>query len=111
MSARPTKIREDDLAPWRETRVATGLMRFELLDGSEWRGNYATRRAAMADAELFAAKRGHQVRWARTDSGDTVGHANAAAADAVPNDLPFTVRERAGVKWAHSRRGVPYKKL
>jgi len=80
-------------------------MRFELLDGSEWRGNYATRRAAMADAELFAAKRGHQVRWARTESGDTVGHA-----DAAPNDSPFTVRERAGVKWAHSGKSVPYQK-
>ena len=99
------------MAAWRETRIATGLMRFELLDGSEWRGNYATRRAAMADAELIAAKRGHQVRWARTESGDTVGHADAVPADAVPNDSPFTVRERAGVKWAHSRRGVPYQKI
>jgi hypothetical protein len=80
-------------------------MRFELLDGTEWRGNYATRRAAMADAELIAAKRGHQVRWARSESGETIGHPATA-----PTECPFTVRERAGVKWAHSRRAVPYQK-
>jgi hypothetical protein len=80
-------------------------MRFELFDGAEWRGNYATRRAAMADAELFAAKRGHQVRWARSESGETIGHP-----DAVSSGCSFTVRERAGVKWAHSRRAVPYQK-
>ena len=80
-------------------------MRFELFDGSEWRGNYATRRAAMADAELFAAKRGHQVRWARTETGETVGHPHD-----VPSDSPFTVRERAGVKWSHSPKAVPYRK-
>ena len=93
------------LSQWRETRIGTGLMRFELFDGSEWRGNYATRRAAMADAELIAAKRGHQVRWARTETGETIGHAGA-----VPTDSPFTVRERAGVKWAHARKIVPYQK-
>jgi len=65
-------------------------MRFELLDGPDWRGDYATRRAAMADAELIAAKRGQIVRWARDDTRGTVG-------SPVPTNgsATFTIRARS----------------
>ena len=49
------------------------MRQFELLEGEKWRGNYGTRRAAMADAELLAAKRGQTVRWVRIDGGATAG--------------------------------------
>ena len=65
-------------------------MRFELLDGPDWRGDYATRRAAMADAELIAAKRGQTVTWARDEGRGTVGNP-------VPlnGTEPFTIRARS----------------
>jgi hypothetical protein len=59
-------------------------MRFELLAGDEWVGQYPSRRVAMADAELRAAKRGQRVRWSRRDAdGQTLGHLEPETTDAV----------------------------
>lgn len=75
------------------------LMRFELMEGEAWRGDYSTRRAAMADAELFAAKRGQRVRWQR-DHADatTIGYGQPAA-----DCLPFTIRHLAAVPFSRGR--------
>ena len=64
-------------------------MRFELLQGEDWRGDYPTRRAAMADAELIAAKHGQAVEWARDDNRDTIGALLPGAGTSA-----FTVRVR-----------------
>jgi hypothetical protein len=64
--------------------------RYELLEGEQWRGGYATRRAAMADAERLAAKRGQTVHWARLSEAAVVGIPQPARGHAA-----FTVRVRA----------------
>jgi hypothetical protein len=48
-------------------------MRIELLEGEASCGDFATRRMAMAEAELLAAKRGQSVRWRRPRPGVLVG--------------------------------------
>ena len=63
---------------------------YELLEGAAWRGDYASRRAAMADAELLAAKRGQTVAWARVSETATVGLPHPAG-----DCEAFTVRARA----------------
>ena len=76
-------------------------MRFELLEGTNWRGDYATRRAAMADAELIAAKRGQALAWGRDPGRATVGRP-------VPTDgtqAPFVVRPRDGTPWGRAGSG------
>ena len=66
------------------------MRQYELLEGEKWRGNYGTRRAAMADAELLAAKRGQTVRWARIDGGATAGFPEP------PGEAsPYTIRVAA----------------
>src|SRR4051812_9304053 len=65
-------------------------VRFELFEGSDWRGDYATRRAAMADAELIAAKHGCCVTWTSSGRGATTGRP-APAGDSAE----FSIRPRA----------------
>ena len=75
-------------------------MRFELMEGGDWRGEYSTRRAAMADAEMFAAKRGQTVRWGSDSSrGVTIGVRDPAA-----DSVPFTIRHAGGVRWSRAVR-------
>jgi len=79
------------------TETATGSAergttrpRYELLEGDVWRGDYATRRAAMAEAELLAAERGQTINWVRLSEAATIGTPRPAGGDAA-----FTVRVRA----------------
>jgi hypothetical protein len=69
-------------------------MKFELLEGDEWRGDYPARRAAMADAELIAAKRGQALTWVKLSETATVGTPHPAEGHAA-----FTVRLLPGAKW------------
>jgi len=69
-------------------------MKFELLEGDEWRGDYPARRAAMADAELIAAKRGQALTWVKLSETATVGTPHRAEGHAA-----FTVRLLPGAKW------------
>ena len=69
-------------------------MRFELLEGDEWRGDYGTRRAAIADAELIAATRGATLRWVHIDDD---GRASVGLPAPAADHPPFTLRTRHGL--------------
>jgi hypothetical protein len=75
--------------------------RFELFDGERLYGVFPSRRFAMADAELLAAKRGQRVHWSRSADGEIVGEL-----DPVRSDLPFTVQPVAGAPWSKPRHRV-----
>jgi hypothetical protein len=72
-------------------------MKFELLEGTAWRGDYATRRAAMADAELIAAKRGQTLAWVKVSEMVHVGIPHPGEGHDA-----FTVRTLPGVRWYRS---------
>ncbi len=72
-------------------------MKFELLEGTAWRGDYATRRGAMADAELIAAKRGQTLTWVKVSEMVHVGIPHPGEGQA-----PFRVRTLPGVPWHRS---------
>lgn len=59
----------------REPFVSEPALRFELLDGGRWCGNFLMRRAAIEDVELRAAKRGQRVRWDPGPDLNTLGYA------------------------------------
>ena len=69
-------------------------MHFELLEGEEWRGEYRTRRAAMADAELMAAERGRSLRWVRVDED---GRTSVGLPQPGADHPPFTLRTGRGL--------------
>ena len=69
-------------------------MRFELIEGGEWRGDYPTRHGAMADAELIAAKRGQTLTWTKLSETTQVGAPHPAEEQAG-----FIVRLLPGAKW------------
>ena len=73
-------------------------MRFELFIGRERYGEFATRRLAMADAELFAAKRGERLDWVHGRNG-------VSTAEPSPDhgDARFTVRRVRGARWSRNR--------
>jgi hypothetical protein len=75
-------------------RTSDGVMKFELLEGEEWRGDYPMRRAAMSHAELIAAKRGQAITWVKASETATVGTPHPGEELAV-----FTVRLLPGVRW------------
>jgi len=58
-------------------------MRIELLEGETSCGVFSTRRMAMADAEILAAKRGQFIRWARHGRGVLVGVPSPGRGSAV----------------------------
>ena len=69
-------------------------MKFELLEGAEWRGDYPTRRAAMSDAELIAAKREQALTWVNVSDTATGGTPHPPERHAG-----FTVRLLPGATW------------
>jgi hypothetical protein len=77
-------------------------LRYELLEGEEWRGDYPTRRAAMADAERIAAGRGQTLNWVRLSETAAMGMPHPAE-----EQPPFTVRPRPGTTRGPESPGLP----
>ena len=73
-------------------------MRFELFEGETLYGVFTTRRTAMADAELFAAKRGQRLHWGRPSKGVITG-----SPDPVESGTSFTVQAVADDPWSRGR--------
>ena len=93
LRARADALRGGDSATPAGGRRAKGRrvpgLRCELFEGERWLGDYPNRLAAMADAELLAAKRGQTLAWGRLSEDSVVGTPHPAG-----ERPPFTVRTR-----------------